>query len=76
MARQLGDINDPFYRTLFVTLHEKLNLRRDELEDGVEPDTKYREVVGYIRCLKDTLEWADNLYRDQYGIPPTEETET
>lgn len=71
MPRLLSEIDDPFYRSLFITLHEKLALRREELENGVAQD-QYREHVGYIRALKDILEMADEVYRDQYGPRPEE----
>ena len=66
MSRDLREIQDSFHRSLAKTIYEKLDERREQLENGLPPD-QYPKAVGYIAALKDVLGWADEAERDQYG---------
>ena len=75
MARDLRDIQDRFHRSLATIVYEKLTAHREELENGVPLD-QYPKVIGYIRALKDVLDWAEEVERDQYGPIRKPEQET
>lgn len=69
MARDPRTIEDRFHHSLRLIIDEKLAQRREELENGAALD-QYRELVGYIRALKDAIDWAEEVERNQYGPRP------
>jgi hypothetical protein len=65
MAR---DIIDRFHKGIYNVIAEKLEERRQGLENGTARDyAEYRHMTGYIRGLTDVLEWCQEVEKDQYG---------
>jgi hypothetical protein len=65
----ISGIVDPFHKALARALHEEISSRIEGLVTGkVNNFEDYKEKIGYLRGLSDSLERCQAIEADMYGM--------
>lgn len=74
--RDGSSVIDPFHRSLHSALMEELHKRVDSIASGAAKNFEdYKEKIGYIKALNDSLDKCKEIETEMYGLKPGEDQE-
>lgn len=66
----MADIQDPFHRSLYRLLTEKIDERMAHIAGGSATSfDQYQNQVGYLQALNDVLGYCEEIEKERYGDP-------